>query len=276
MNCDKDFLTKILSMTIYERFHGPCERYCRDDLSTKFCYEFLWNISVSIYDQNIEKYGIGNKSYLMTSAGIYLVMLLLGFYLYSNRNLRMHPYKLYAFEILACSCYFQSFVSKFMSLQLSDKINDLLLPMMMMEVTYKNRYMVAAAQIVINEVIFWVTWLIYPLLNMLLYVDLYWIIKDPFYPQKRRNKIYNILMLICVVIGTGWTAYLVFGPSSMEFLGASQFMSIIFASLNIFFGLISLILIIRIVYLLNRQGTSKNLKKIMVIRYILLFLVFIP
>ena len=51
---------------------------------------------------------------------------------------------------------------------------------------------------------------------------------------------------------------------------------VIFNCLNMFFVFVSVILVIRILYQLMRQGTSWELKKIICYRYVVLFLVFVP
>lgn len=35
-----------------------------------------------------------------------------------------------------------------------------------------------------------------PVLNMLLYVDLFWIMRDPFLPQKKRYRVYNAIIFV--------------------------------------------------------------------------------
>lgn len=34
-----------------------------------------------------------------------------GFYLFFNKKLKMHPYPLYALEIITCAAYYQSFMN---------------------------------------------------------------------------------------------------------------------------------------------------------------------
>ena len=36
---------------------------------------------------------------------------LVGFYLFFNKKLKMHPYPLYALEIITCAAYYQSFMN---------------------------------------------------------------------------------------------------------------------------------------------------------------------
>lgn len=41
----------------------------------------------------------------------------------------------------------------------------------------------------------------YPYLNLILYIDLQWIIVNPFYPQSRRNLCYYLTTGACFVLG---------------------------------------------------------------------------
>jgi len=52
-----------------------------------------------------------------------------------------------------------------------------------------------------NSILEGILFLLLPFLNMVLYLDLYLIIKNPFYPQSKRIFRYNIIIGCIIIIG---------------------------------------------------------------------------
>ena len=50
----------------------------------------------------------------------------------------------------------------------------------------------------------YVSYALYYLVNAILYIDLYLIVTNPFYPQKRRNVMYNVVMVSFSIL---WIVY---------------------------------------------------------------------
>lgn len=110
----------------------------------------------------------------------------------------------------------------------------------------------------------------YPYLNLILYIDLEWIIVNPFYPQARRNQCYYLTTLACFVLG-------IVSCTLVYSIGADLSLQVvIFNCINMVFSTLSVLLLVRILYQLMRQGTSWELKKIIYQRYIILFVIFVP
>ena len=80
----------------------------------------------------------------------------------------------------------------------------------------------------------------YPLLNLILYVDLQWIIKDPFYPQSKRDTYYYTAILFSI-IGGAVSCSLVYSLSDNISLQV-----VIFNLINMFFGVLTLGIMVRI------------------------------
>ena len=110
----------------------------------------------------------------------------------------------------------------------------------------------------------------YPYLNLILYIDLQWIIVNPFYPQARRNQCYYLTTGACLVFGM-LSCTLVYSMSADLSLQV-----VIFNCINMIFSILSVALLFSILHKLTGQGTSWQLKKIICWRYILLFFVFLP
>ena len=104
-----------------------------------------------------------------------------GFYLYFNQKLQMHPYPLYALEILACAAYYQSF----MNLLLFHTITQTIFPFLFKALPIQSYQfkLIALKSCWIFSLFLNLTLVYsYPLLNLILYMDLEWIIVNPFYP----------------------------------------------------------------------------------------------
>lgn len=118
-----------------------------------------------------------------------------------------------------------------------------------------------------------VTASVYPLMNLLLYVDLYWIMRDPFYPQKKRNNLYITSIILFSVITFFYQLIILSTNLSSD---SYHLLYPIFGLIvNGSFGLLSFILIIAILVRLSRKGTSPKLRQIIIIRYFILYVVFL-
>lgn len=90
-------------------------------------------------------------------------------------------------------------------------------------------------------------------INMVLFIDLLCIIREPFKPQNSRLKWYIICMVLYLTL---WTSclkfYLDLGPDYILF----------FRSVAILVSfIVTIICLLSIICLLQRPGTNKNLKK---------------
>ena len=101
--------------------------------------------------------------------------------------------------------------------------------------------------LVVNQLIEYFCYILYPFVNFVLYIDLYWIMKDPFYPQRKRFKYYIFCMLLIIVfvivmfalkIETLWTLRLYYRAN--------------ICIINTIFGLASFFLLLRILMLLTK------------------------
>ena len=126
----------------------------------------------------------------------------------------------------------------------------------------------------VNNSVLYIIAILYPVLNLLLYQDLYWIMINPFYPQRKRNNVYcfGIFMLIFLVLCEEIT--LLFQPMNSKYYTMYSY-PLISLIINTICFLWSFILIILIIKRLLRKGTSPKLRKIITIRYLTLYVVFL-
>ena len=104
----------------------------------------------------------------------------------------------------------------------------------------------------------------------MIFLDLYWTIQDPFKPTRFRTRYYAlailvVLLLQAVIMNNFWTFESVFQLDKGSLLLCSTLVSLIAASLYS-----SVLLYIR----LNKKGTSRELKRLVMKRNYLYFLIF--
>lgn len=109
----------------------------------------------------------------------------------------------------------------------------------------------------------------YILINFILYIDLYNIIKDPFTPQLARMKYYLIFFFIYI---TTWAFLMMFNSNVYIML---MFNSVAYLS-AVCFVLSFIILMIVLTRLRGRGDRDKDIHKKIVIRYALIFFIFLP
>lgn len=124
--------------------------------------------------------------------------------------------------------------------------------------------------------------ILYTFLNFLLYVDLFWIIKNPFYPQCQRNSRYKMATgLVCFLVISELIVtanfHLSLESNDIKDINSVSFIQeVIFFLICISFAIISLVLLIKICKQLSRKGANQKLRNIVLIRYVMLYIVFIP
>lgn len=128
---------------------------------------------------------------------------------------------------------------------------------------------------IVNNYICQLLYVIYPLVNLILYIDLIWILKNPFYPQRQRNFYYYILIAILTVFSISHTTIL------LQFTQKDQEVRFIYLrhipdSIHLILRVMNLLSIFFIAFLLLKESLSKKLRQIILVRYIILFITFIP
>lgn len=122
-----------------------------------------------------------------------------------------------------------------------------------------------------------VFYLIYPMLNFLLFVDLWWITKNPFLPQRKRNTYYSIPVLVIIFI-----ELIVFGfevnadDSNNQKL---KYLLAIYSITNNILGLLSPLVMIWAFHLMRMQSGDEKLSALeirVMIRYVISYAIFIP
>ena len=126
---------------------------------------------------------------------------------------------------------------------------------------------------IVNERFLSITPAIFALMNCLLYVDLYWIMKDPFLPQKKRIALYVTLTISLIIIIILWELIVISSShtSNLHRYGPP----ILGLIINCSTALLSLYFMIAIVFRIMKKGTSAKLRQIITIRYILLYALFL-
>lgn len=123
---------------------------------------------------------LDNDAYLFTGIIILGFITLLGFFLMLHRKLQIHPYGLYSIEILTCVAYYYNYFASAFRIDASYWARYL----MFFNQYYppSRQFFVFALIHVTNNRLMQVLATLYPLMNLLLYIDLYWIMRDPFLP----------------------------------------------------------------------------------------------
>ena len=112
----------------------------------------------------------------------------------------------------------------------------------------------------------------YPLLNFLLFVDLWWITKNPFYPQRKRNIYYLVPVVIMLLVSTTEFVWSCRSQNIEIYRLFRAYKSII----NTLFSVISLLLILWIIVLLRRQGSKLWVSRKVLRRYYLSYVFMLP
>lgn len=115
---------------------------------------------------------------------------------------------------------------------------------------------------------------LYPVVNLLLYVDLYWIMKNPFYPQRKRYAAYTAVMLTIIFLTICEEISIIFTPMDGDYYLYYSY-PLFSLIINVGSFVWSLILIILIILRLLRKGTSPKLRRIIFVRYLTLYIVFL-
>ena len=142
---------------------------------------------------------MNSKFFLPFAIIILSLMTVMGFFLLRSKNLRMHPYPLYAFEVLACVFFFWNwYVYNFV---MTIAINFVeILPFFWINRRNELIFRLTVFFEIQNQFFEQQFYTLYPLFNFLLFVDLWWITKNPFYPQRWRNFYYAIPILVMILV----------------------------------------------------------------------------
>lgn len=106
---------------------------------------------------------------------------------------------------------------------------------------------------------------LYNFTHFLLYLDLFLIVRNPFYPQWKRVNYYKIMSIALIIIVLLTSQFAV--EDKPMYLLVAMFIGV----LNFFVSLVFLIIIIRNISI---QGTSSELYKRVCTRYLTIFIIF--
>ena len=121
-----------------------------------------------------------NSLFVVLALLLLVVMTVMGFFLLMNKRLQVHPYKLYAYEILGCACFYWNWYAWYYNVSMARLLINKTSPFSLMESSYMEQYKLSFVLRLLNRLIEQQVYQLYPLLNFLLYIDLFWIIKNPF------------------------------------------------------------------------------------------------
>ena len=105
--------------------------------------------------------------------------------------------------------------------------------------------------------------------TMLIFLDLYLIIRQPFKPQQTRLRYYVLAMLLYM------TTWLIIHHQFLSNVSMNKNLQLKAFSVFVLFCIMTFCLILTLRNLI-KQGTNKNLRKQILFRYVLLFLAVIP
>mmetsp|Transcript_24288 Transcript_24288/g.37485 ORF Transcript_24288/g.37485 Transcript_24288/m.37485 type:complete len:257 (+) Transcript_24288:596-1366(+) len=106
-------------------------------------------------------------------------------------------------------------------------------------------------------------------LHCLVLIDLYLTLKNPFYPKRKRASVYYAATLLCLLF-IGLLAFLETSQASQ----GSYALNRIFMSLTILLMVSMLVLYFAIIGRMIRKGTSRDLRGMIIRRYIIYFLLY--
>lgn len=204
--CYSTFVEDILYANVYKRLnYDLCADYCEaaepggSTHDFEVCYQALMEVQQLWEKKRREEQLIGT-TFIILGITIFTLMTLLGFFLMYSKRLRKHPYGLYAIELLACACNYQEMYAWYFSGSFAALLSKEFMFVIGREPTFRNMFwlynLMDATYYIINGLCF----LLYPLINTLLFIDLFWIIKNPFYPQRKRITCYKFMAVITFTI----------------------------------------------------------------------------
>ena len=216
-------------------------------------------------------------AFLPWAITILVLMTAMSFFLLQNKNLKMHPYKLYAFEGLACVFFFWNWYSWYFIIDIVELFMFFQPFFFNNRPLYESKFKLAVFLKIQNQFfeqsLFYT---LYPLLNCLLFIDLWWITKNPFYPQRKRQVAYLAVILLDFFVSFIGFVITIFSDSVQVYRTIRAYNSIF----NTILGTISLFLLICVYYLMRRQGSSSKsgsgLESRVICRYILSYFCMIP
>lgn len=136
-----------------------------------------------------------------------LLTMALAFFLLLNKRFRKHPYKLVAATLFVGAALYQAFaaqsvwckidIAKVMRLQLFMPASGFYSQMYWINRFLKNWWRVQVLTFQVANV----------LINGALFLDLYLIMRNPFYPRSSRERKYYIFIIVYSCIHMGITAY---------------------------------------------------------------------
>lgn len=170
-----------------------------------------------------------------------LISTFIGMFLYFHKDLQKHPYQLYALEILISSVTYSQYSMQIFNcwlgkIGLGEKLIGSFMLFLPHNTDERSKYDHVFYLQMISYNTINVSYALYYLVNAILYIDLYLIVTNPFYPQKKRNNVYNMIMITSSLF---WIVFFNF----QFFLGLSK--SLFYTIYNIIlviFMMISIIL----------------------------------
>ena len=207
ISCDANFAKTILSYSKIEQLTSNlCRKYCsiKDPVSNDFgqyeeCFKHLMTTWSHENFARRNEVNINSTSMAITIV-ILILMTLMGYFLLLNNKLNMHPYRLYAYEILSCAGFYWNWYAWYFNNLGARTLIEELAIITSVKNSYQNEFGLAVYMRIVNLFIEQQLYMLYPLLNFLLYVDLFWIIKNPFFPQRKRNRMYIIVVATTMLL----------------------------------------------------------------------------
>lgn len=161
-----------------------CAKFCKltdlapPDYDYEECFESLMIFWKAYANKIIVEAEINTTFYIFFTI-VMVLMTSIGFFLLLNQKLNMHPYRLYASEILCCACFYWNWYSWYLIPYYVELTRSQFFGL---KQNYRREYQLGIIIAYVNELIEYHVQLLYPMLNCLLFIDLFWIIKDPFCP----------------------------------------------------------------------------------------------
>lgn len=225
----------------------PCLAVNRE-VKSEQCYQSLLDYYQLTRETN-RQLDLGlDVVFIVIAITILTLMTLMGFFLLRNKNLQMHPYALYGYEILASVYffwtwyvwYYQTAIAK-LFVKTHSYFFD---PQTMNRTTFRLNVFFQLQNKFLEQQFYG----LYPLLNCLLFVDLWWITKNPFYPQRKRSLHYLIPVMIMFVLSIVEFIVTIYTDQVLMYRRLRAIKSII----NTVFSMISLLLTFWIIILMRR------------------------
>ena len=174
-----------------------------------------------------------------------------GFYLWRSSNFKIHPFTLFAVELLSHAGMYLDleFVMKEFKVPF---YNLLQLNAPFKEFTWEQYYnyyiLIRETQLTLFKIFFQS----FLSTELCIYADLYWTLKNPFYPRDQRVKWYYLFILASIVTNMLYNEFIAPVGTEVVFRGISTYYSVV---VPLYFVLISFFLL-RTISRLRVQGTS--------------------